>query len=96
MKRMAALFGGTGITLIDGVIIGYPPSESFNPAIYVSADPKDTPTLDEFARMSIQFGLNVIPLKGEGAGIGDASAVKMANTVCTFSFNPLPTTSNGR
>ncbi|KAJ7909844.1 6-phosphogluconate dehydrogenase C-terminal domain-like protein [Mycena leptocephala] len=69
MKRMAALFGGTGITLIDASI-----------PLYVSADPKDTATLDEFARMSIQFGLNVIPLKGEGAGIGDASAVKMANT----------------
>jgi 3-hydroxyisobutyrate dehydrogenase-like beta-hydroxyacid dehydrogenase len=88
MKRMAALFDGTAITLIDGVIIGTPPSESFNPGIYVSADPKDTAVLDEFARMSIQFGLNVIPLKGEGAGIGDASALKMAHAVCTFTFNP--------
>ncbi|KAJ6597798.1 hypothetical protein DFH09DRAFT_1132640 [Mycena vulgaris] len=78
-KRMATLFGGTGITFLDGAIIGLPPSPSFNPGIYVSAAPKDVPALDEFVRMSIQFGLNAIPLKGEGAGIGDASAVKMAH-----------------
>ncbi|KAF8202016.1 6-phosphogluconate dehydrogenase C-terminal domain-like protein [Mycena galopus ATCC 62051] len=80
MKKMAALFDGTGITLIDGVIIGTPPTASFNPGLYVSADPKDVAALEEFTRMSIQFGLNVIPLKGEGAGIGDASAVKMAHS----------------
>ncbi|KAJ6562328.1 hypothetical protein B0H19DRAFT_1144172 [Mycena capillaripes] len=79
MKRMAALFEETGITLIDGVIIGTPPTASFNPGIYVSADPRDKLALDEFTRMSIQFGLNVLPLKGEGAGIGDASALKMAH-----------------
>ncbi|KAJ7604828.1 hypothetical protein DFH06DRAFT_1253751 [Mycena polygramma] len=81
MKRMADLFDGTGITLIDGVIIGTPPTASFNPAIYVSADPKDSAILDEFTHTSIQFGLNVIPLKGDGAGIGDASAVKMSHSV---------------
>ncbi|KAJ6469193.1 hypothetical protein C8R47DRAFT_1179788 [Mycena vitilis] len=80
MKRMADLFDGTGIILIDGVIIGTPPTASFNPAIYVSADPKDRAILDEFTHMSIQFGLNVIPLKGDGAGIGDASAVKMSHS----------------
>ncbi|KAJ7722845.1 hypothetical protein B0H16DRAFT_346466 [Mycena metata] len=80
MKRMAALFDGSGITLIDAVIIGTPPSATFNPGIYASADPKDGSVLDEFTRVSIQFGLNVIPLKGEGAGIGDASAVKMAHS----------------
>ncbi|KAJ7165419.1 hypothetical protein C8R46DRAFT_1074592 [Mycena filopes] len=80
MKRMAALFDGTGITLIDAVIIGTPPTATFNPGIYASADPKDAATLDEFTRMSIQYGLNVIPLKGEGAGIGDASAVKMSHS----------------
>ncbi|KAJ6449754.1 hypothetical protein C8R45DRAFT_1084131 [Mycena sanguinolenta] len=80
MKRMAALFDGTGITLLDGVVIGIPPTAEFNPAIYVSADPKDVVALDEFTRVSIGFGLNVRPLKGEGAGIGDASAVKMAHS----------------
>ncbi|KAJ7120256.1 hypothetical protein C8R44DRAFT_831834 [Mycena epipterygia] len=65
VKRMAKLFDGTGIT--------------FNPGIYVSADPNDVAVLDEFTTMSIKFGLNVIPLNGEGAGIGDASALKMAH-----------------
>ncbi|KAJ7122573.1 hypothetical protein C8R43DRAFT_1090765 [Mycena crocata] len=78
-KRMAALFHGTGITFLDGVIIGTPPTESFNPGIYVAADPEDLDTLDEFAAMSIKYGLNVLPLKGKGAGIGDASALKMAH-----------------
>ncbi|KAF7335159.1 Nad-binding phosphogluconate dehydrogenase-like protein [Mycena sanguinolenta] len=80
MKRMAALFEGTGITLLDGVVIGTPPTAEFNPAIYVSADPKDMVALDEFTRVSNGFGLNVRPLKGEGAGIGDASALKMAHS----------------
>ncbi|KAJ6589799.1 hypothetical protein B0H10DRAFT_2233798 [Mycena sp. CBHHK59/15] len=79
VKRMATLFDGTGITFLDGVIIGPPPTDSFNPGIYVSADPKDVAILDEFVLMSTKFGLNVIPLKGEGAGIGDASALKMAH-----------------
>ncbi|KAJ7468286.1 6-phosphogluconate dehydrogenase C-terminal domain-like protein [Mycena galericulata] len=79
VKRMATLFEGTAITFIDGVIIGMPPTESFNPGIYVSADPKAKAVLDDFTTMSIKFGLNVIPLKGEGAGIGDASALKMAH-----------------
>jgi 3-hydroxyisobutyrate dehydrogenase-like beta-hydroxyacid dehydrogenase len=85
MKSMATLFRGTGIILIDGVIIGTPPTPSFNPGIYVSADPKDVAALDEFTRMSNEFGLNVIPLKGEGADIGDASAVKMSHSVRALS-----------
>ncbi|KAK7042126.1 Nad-binding phosphogluconate dehydrogenase-like protein [Favolaschia claudopus] len=80
MKGMKTLLEGTGITLLDGVIIGTPPSDSFNPGIYVSADPKDMAALDDFTRMANGLGLNVIPLKGEGAGIGDASAVKMAHS----------------
>ncbi|KAJ7692926.1 6-phosphogluconate dehydrogenase C-terminal domain-like protein [Mycena rosella] len=79
VKRMATLFNGTSITFLDGVIIGTPPSETFNPGIYVAAAPNDAAALDSFTRMSTEFGLNIIPLKGEGAGIGDASALKMAH-----------------
>ncbi|KAJ7732473.1 6-phosphogluconate dehydrogenase C-terminal domain-like protein [Mycena maculata] len=79
VKRMAALFDGTGITFLDGVIIGLPPTDGWNPGIYVSAAPEDTAVLDEFTLMSTKFGLNVLPLKGEGAGIGDASALKMSH-----------------
>jgi 3-hydroxyisobutyrate dehydrogenase-like beta-hydroxyacid dehydrogenase len=84
VKGIAALFDGTGIVFLDGAIVGLPPSESFNPGLYVSADSKDAVALDEFALMSTRFGLNVIPLKGEGAGIGDASAVKMAHAVGAY------------
>ncbi|KAF7342233.1 Nad-binding phosphogluconate dehydrogenase-like protein [Mycena venus] len=80
MKRMAALFDGTGIILLDGVIIGTPPTASYNPGIYVSADSQNIAALDEFTRISNEFGLDVLPLKGEGAGIGDASALKMAHS----------------
>lgn len=41
VKQIAALFTGTRITFLDGVIIGLPPSASFNPGIYVSAEPMD-------------------------------------------------------
>ncbi|KAJ7216332.1 6-phosphogluconate dehydrogenase C-terminal domain-like protein [Mycena pura] len=78
-KRIATLFEGTGITFLDGAIIGLPPTDTFYPGIYVSADPKDVTVLDEFTVMSTKYGMNIIPLKGEGAGIGDASALKMAH-----------------
>ncbi|KAJ7800470.1 6-phosphogluconate dehydrogenase C-terminal domain-like protein, partial [Mycena olivaceomarginata] len=44
------------------------------------SDRRNVAALDEFTRMSNEFGLNVIPLKGEGADIGDASAVKMSHS----------------
>ncbi|KAJ7624939.1 6-phosphogluconate dehydrogenase C-terminal domain-like protein [Roridomyces roridus] len=78
-KQLAALFEGTRITFLDGAIIGTPPTDTFNPAIYVCADPKDAVVLDDFTAMSIKYGLNVVPLKGKDAKIGDASAVKMAH-----------------
>ncbi|KAJ6595381.1 hypothetical protein B0H10DRAFT_1960465 [Mycena sp. CBHHK59/15] len=64
------LFDGTAIKFIDGAIVGAPPSDTYNPGIYVSAD---------------EFGLNVILLKGEGSGVGDASTLKMVHVVHPFS-----------
>ncbi|KAK0204998.1 hypothetical protein DFS33DRAFT_1373576 [Desarmillaria ectypa] len=78
-KEMAHLFTGTKIRFLDGVIIGLPPSDTNNPGIYVSAYPDDLSALDVFTEISTKFGLYVIPLKGEGAGIGDASALKMSH-----------------
>ncbi|KAJ7104363.1 6-phosphogluconate dehydrogenase C-terminal domain-like protein [Mycena belliarum] len=78
-KRMAGLFADTPITFLDGAIIGTPPTDSFNPAMFVTADPQDAAALEDFVRMSTQFGLNVVPLMSEGAAVGDASAVKMAH-----------------
>ncbi|KAJ7050396.1 hypothetical protein C8F01DRAFT_1179015 [Mycena amicta] len=80
VKRMATIFEGTGITFLDGSIVGLPPSETFNPAIYVSAHSEDIASLDKFTNVSTRFGLNIVPLKGDGSGIGDASAVKMAHS----------------
>lgn len=81
VRRMATLFDGTAVSFIDGAIVGAPPSATFNPGIYVSADQRDAAALDEFVHMSTEFGLNIIALKGEGSGVGDASALKMAHAV---------------
>ncbi|SJL09878.1 uncharacterized protein ARMOST_13259 [Armillaria ostoyae] len=79
IKQIAHLFTGTKIRFLDGVIIGFPPSDTNNPGIYVSAHPDDLSALDVFAETSTKFGLYIIPLKGDGAGIGDASALKMSH-----------------
>ncbi|KAK7060754.1 hypothetical protein VNI00_000486 [Paramarasmius palmivorus] len=76
---MSALFTETNIKFIDGAIVGAPPSETYNPGIYVSANAEDEGALDEFVEMGNKYGLNIIPLKGEGVGVGDASALKMAH-----------------
>ncbi|KAF5385732.1 hypothetical protein D9757_005456 [Collybiopsis confluens] len=78
-KQMGGFFVGTGITFIDGAIIGGPPSEVYNPGIYLCADRSDEDALDELEKVSKECGLKPFTLKGEGSGIGDASAVKMAN-----------------
>ncbi|KAL0581570.1 hypothetical protein V5O48_000499 [Marasmius crinis-equi] len=79
VKKMSQLFTGTPIKFIDGAIIGGPPSDTYNPGIYVSANPEDESALNEFVALSNNFGLNVIPLGGQGAALGDASALKMAH-----------------
>ncbi|KAF7319249.1 NAD-binding phosphogluconate dehydrogenase-like protein [Mycena chlorophos] len=78
VKHMAALFVDSGITFLDGSIIGLPPSANFNPAIYLSGHADDGAALESFVTAGV--GLNIVPLRGDGAGIGDASAVKMAHS----------------
>lgn len=75
VKRIAALFSGTGIRFVDAGIIGGPPKGDRDPTFYASAE--DVKILDEFTALS-KYGLKVSPLKGDGAGIGDASALKMS------------------
>ncbi|KAF9063959.1 hypothetical protein BDP27DRAFT_1426338 [Rhodocollybia butyracea] len=79
-KQMAQLFVGTGVTFIDGAIVGGPPSDAFNPGLYICADKQDEADLDELDVTLRKYGLNPFSLKGEGSGIGDASAVKMVNS----------------
>ncbi|KAJ6497826.1 6-phosphogluconate dehydrogenase C-terminal domain-like protein [Mycena sanguinolenta] len=75
VKRIAALFADSSSKFIDAGIIGGPPHGEYNPTFYASSD--DEALLDRFAKLS-DCGLKVSLLKGEGAGIGDASALKMS------------------
>ncbi|KDQ62257.1 hypothetical protein JAAARDRAFT_30149 [Jaapia argillacea MUCL 33604] len=77
VKTIAGLFAGTGIKFVDAGIIGGPPREGYKPTFYASSDPSDTGVLEEFVELN-QYGLKIVPLKGEGAGVGDASALKMS------------------
>ena len=80
VKRIAALFAGTPIKFVDAGIIGGPPQDDYDPVFYASASPEDQRELEEFAALR-KWGLNMKTLKGEGAGIGDASALKMSYAV---------------
>lgn len=86
-----ALAGAPGLVFLDGGIIGGPPSPpsapteaQYDPAIYASADPADEAVLDSFVKLGGERGLRVVALKGEGAGIGDASALKMSYAVRSY------------
>ncbi|KAH8068003.1 hypothetical protein BXZ70DRAFT_68773, partial [Cristinia sonorae] len=74
VKRIAALFSGSPIGFVDAGIIGGPPQNDYNPVFYASVDPKDDALLTEFEGLS-EYGLKVSALRGEGAGVGDASAL---------------------
>ncbi|KAF9219613.1 hypothetical protein BS17DRAFT_789068 [Gyrodon lividus] len=77
VKRIAGIFAGTGIKFVDAGIIGGPPRDGYDPTFYASAAAEDWQILDEFVALS-KYGLKVSPLKGEGVGVGDASALKMS------------------
>lgn len=80
-KQIAQFFAGTCVTFIDGAIVGGPPSEVFCPGLYICADNKHEADLDELDAVLKKYGLKPFSLKGEGSGIGDASALKMVNAV---------------
>ncbi|KAG1745442.1 6-phosphogluconate dehydrogenase C-terminal domain-like protein [Suillus paluster] len=89
VKRIAGLFAGTSIEFVDAGIIGGPPKDEYNPTFYASAE--DGKILDEFTALS-KYGLKVSPLKGEGVGVGDASALKMSYAGITKGTTGLYTT----
>ncbi|THG95578.1 hypothetical protein EW026_g6100 [Hermanssonia centrifuga] len=76
-KLIASVFVDTPIKFIDAGIIGGPPQGPYDPVFYASADVGDEDVLDEFAGLQVH-GLKVKLLKGEGASVGDASALKMS------------------
>jgi 3-hydroxyisobutyrate dehydrogenase-like beta-hydroxyacid dehydrogenase len=78
MKSIADLFLPSPFGVVDASIIGGPPIEGYDPTFYVSA--KDVDALTQFESLS-RFGLKITPLRGEGSGVGDASALKMSYAV---------------
>ncbi len=85
-KLIASVFVDTPIKFIDAGIIGGPPQGQYDPVFYASADVGDEDVLDEFAGLQVH-GLKVKLLKGEGASVGDASALKMSYAVsCTSTY----------
>jgi hypothetical protein len=81
IKKIAGLFSNTPIAFIDGCIIGWPPSGTSVPTFYGSADPGQEKSLELFKDVIGKSGIKVRILRGEGAGIGDASALKMSYAV---------------
>lgn len=80
-RRIAALFGGGPVQVIDGGIIGLPPSEEAQPRLYVSGNSVVLDPLD---------GAGVV-LRDLGPEIGRASAMKMVYAAMTKGTNALLT-----
>lgn len=78
VKKISAIFAGSQIGFVDAGIIGGPPGDDYDPVFYASAD--DPNLLRKFDELS-EFGLKISLLEGDGAGIGDASALKMSYAV---------------
>ena len=78
IKKIAALFSTSPIIFLDACIIGGPPSGDYVPTFYGSADVLDQQGLAPFRDVIEKSGIKVRVLSGDGAGIGDASALKMS------------------
>ncbi|KAF9453927.1 6-phosphogluconate dehydrogenase C-terminal domain-like protein [Macrolepiota fuliginosa MF-IS2] len=77
VKSISGLFEETSVAFVDACIIGGPPKGSHDPVFYGSVHPKDIEALRSFVGLSA-WGLRTKALDGEGANIGDASALKMS------------------
>ncbi|KAL7281176.1 hypothetical protein ACG7TL_004484 [Trametes sanguinea] len=91
-KKIAKVFDGSAVRFVDAGIVGGPPTDGYDPAFYASVDPHERESLDAFTELGKKWGLRVVPLTGEGAGIGDASALKMSYAGITKGFIGLTTT----
>lgn len=79
VKRIAKIFEGVrGVRFVDAGIIGGPPKDGYDPTFYASSD--DVKALERFEGLS-EFGMKITGMRGEGAGVGDASALKMSYAV---------------
>jgi 3-hydroxyisobutyrate dehydrogenase-like beta-hydroxyacid dehydrogenase len=79
VKRIGGLFRGTSMRFIDAGIVGGPPRPGYDPTFYACSEGEIM--LEEFATLS-QYGLRVSLLKGAGTGVGDASSLKLCESVC--------------
>jgi 6-phosphogluconate dehydrogenase len=80
VRKIAELFKGTSGAFVDASIIGGPPKGPYNPTFYASVDPGNRNALESFVNLS-SLGLHIKALDGEGARVGDASALKMSYAV---------------
>ncbi|TFY74566.1 hypothetical protein EWM64_g9445, partial [Hericium alpestre] len=79
------------IHFVDAGIIGGPPKDTYNPTFYAAADAQDVTALDSFEALSAH-GLKISTLRGDQAGVGDASALKMSYAGITKGLTGLFTT----
>ncbi|KAL1701310.1 6-phosphogluconate dehydrogenase [Schizophyllum commune] len=78
VQKIRDVFAGTNVRFLDAGIIGGPPKDSgYTPTIYASAAPGDLDTLQGFVKLN-EYGMKIVPLTGEGADVGAASALKMS------------------
>jgi len=77
-RRIGALFAGSAVRFVDAGIVGGPPRPGYDPTFYACSDEEGV--LEEFAAFA-QYGLRVSLLQGPGAGVGDASALKLCESV---------------
>ncbi|KAI0633639.1 6-phosphogluconate dehydrogenase C-terminal domain-like protein [Trametes polyzona] len=91
VKTIARVFQGSAVRFLDAGIVGGPPDDTYSPAFYASADPADADLLDKFVALG-ELRIRVVPLRGEGAGIGDASALKMSYAGISKGFTGLVAT----
>jgi len=88
VKQIASLFDPS-MSFIDATIIGGPPGNGYDPTFYASGNDKEL--IKGFSALS-EYGLKITPLTDEGAGIGDASALKMSYAGITKGITGLFTT----
>ncbi|KAL1673921.1 hypothetical protein EV122DRAFT_269949 [Schizophyllum commune] len=78
VQKIRDVFAGTGVRFLDAGIIGGPPKDSgYTPTIYASAAPGDLDVLQRFVGLN-EYGMKIVPLTGQGADVGAASALKMS------------------
>jgi 3-hydroxyisobutyrate dehydrogenase-like beta-hydroxyacid dehydrogenase len=92
VKKIDALFStSSSISFIDACIIGGPPADGYDPTIYASAHSSNQADLQVVRGLS-DCGLKIRLLQGEGADVGDASALKMSYAGISKGFTGLVTT----